>query len=249
MFTYKQERNLRHAQKAIKHVRSKLIYGSNTEKDSKLPSWEPNRLSILRNEVKCHAITYATSHNGKVDFQEMSEINKKALKKYGFGACGEQAQAAFVFLKKRGIYPLDFCITTGGGHNLVVIGREATSNPDDISTWGENAVVCDPWAEKVYLLSEFEEMRQQKNDVRYADICYQFDNPPPPYLSGTLNSQFREEIPLSKLNQGNKHAQISNPLNLSIFERSTLIESEKTSLIEDDTESKKTCCIPPYTLF
>ena len=116
------------------------------------------------------------THDGKADFSIISKINKKALKKYGFGNCGEQAQAAFVFLKKLGCCSIDFCITTKGSHNLIVIGREKISNPDDISTWGKNAVVCDPWAEKAYLLSEFEEMQQQKNDVRYADLCYRSDN-------------------------------------------------------------------------
>lgn len=121
---------------------------------------------------------------------------------------------------------MDFCITTLGGHNVVIIGRSKASDPNDISTWGANAVVCDPWAEKTYLLSEFHEMQKIENDVRYAPICYQKVHPKP-YLSGTLYSQYREELPAFKL------------VSSSIFNNSENIEISKMPFRERNIEHQE----------
>jgi hypothetical protein len=226
MLTYEQKVYLQKAQEAICYVKSKIHYGSNTEKDSKCPSWEPYRIFDLRREVMQQAVAYASKNNGKADFSIISVITKRALKKFGFGNCGEQAQTAFVYLKKRGVFPLDFCITTLGGHNVVILGRSKASDPNDISTWGANAVVCDPWAEKTYLLSEFQEMQKIENDVRYAPICYQKVHPQP-YLSGTLYSQYREELPAFKL------------VRASIFNNSENIEINKMPFGERNIEHQE----------
>lgn len=39
-------------------------------------------------------------------------------------------------------------------HVFIVIGRDPTSDLKDIKTWGADAVVCDPWARKVYPATE-----------------------------------------------------------------------------------------------
>lgn len=42
-----------------------------------------------------------------------------------------------------------------GNHRFLVIGRAPTSkDPNDIASWGPNAVVCDPWAGKSYPASQ-----------------------------------------------------------------------------------------------
>lgn len=222
MLSHEQKKYFRKAEQAIFYVRSNLIYGSNTEKDSKLPSWEPQRILALRQEVKQQAKAYALQHGGVADFSIISELNRKALKKFGFGNCGEQAQSAFIFLKKCGVSPLDFCVTTEGGHNLVVLGRNKSSDPNDSSTWGPDAVVCDPWAEKIYLLSEFKEMQKIENDVRYAAVCYKYFSPPP-YLSGALISKYRIETPETR-------QLVSN----SIFNKEKIPDSRNMLLLEEN---------------
>lgn len=234
------DKNLQHAKDAINYVRSFLIYGSNTQKDSLQPNWQPERLLIMRQEVLAKAKFHAMQNNGVADFPVISRLNKKALKQYQFGNCGEQAQAAFVFLDKKGIYPLDFCLTNIGGHNLVVIGRKNKSNPEDISTWGASAVVCDPWAEKAYPLSDFLEMQKPDHDVRYADICYNSVSRPPSYLSGALVSQFRKEQSVSfteKTHISRDHVK------LSIFNERRNKQTEAPSLISStDKKDKPPCC-------
>ncbi|HAT1981144.1 hypothetical protein [Legionella pneumophila] len=190
-------KNLNEALSAIKYVKSKLVYGSNTEKDSKKLNWEPGRIILLRKEVHALAVVYARSHNGKAGFDVISKLTHAALLKYGFGNCGEQAQTAFCYLQSRGVAPLDYCQTSIGEHCLIVIGRVSGSDPNDISTWGEDAVICDPWAEKAYPLSEFRVMQSPDNDIRYPEICYANGKSPKPYLAGELISHHRIE-PASK---------------------------------------------------
>ncbi|WP_157061459.1 hypothetical protein [Legionella cincinnatiensis] len=35
-------------------------------------------------------------------------------------------------------------------HAFVVLDRAAFSKIQDMSTWGPDAVICDPWAEKIF---------------------------------------------------------------------------------------------------
>lgn len=52
-------------------------------------------------------------------------------------------------------------------HCLLVIGRKENSDPNDIETWGANAVMCDPWARKVYPASKFWDVRYAGMDIGY----------------------------------------------------------------------------------
>lgn len=40
-------------------------------------------------------------------------------------------------------------------HVMLVIGRNPCSKPDDIDTWGKNAVIYDPWANRFYEANQF----------------------------------------------------------------------------------------------
>jgi hypothetical protein len=65
----------------------------------------------------------------------------------GIGNCVEQASIAFVYLYQNGVRPLDFMMfgANGWDHGWLVIGRDANAT-EDLSTWGADAVWCDPWA-------------------------------------------------------------------------------------------------------
>ncbi|KTD18444.1 hypothetical protein [Legionella jordanis] len=81
------------------------------------------------------------------------ENNAKNSIKYGIGNCGELSAIAFLLLLE---CPLKYVkgeyirvekinITYPGDHCFVIIGREASSDLRDPSTWGPDAVICDPW--------------------------------------------------------------------------------------------------------
>ena len=79
------------------------------------------------------------------------EVLALGTEKAGCGNCGEQSAVAWVYLwKNLRVTPIDWMCVAGGDHAFVVIGRSAKSSPEDYSTWGKEAVVCDPWDNKAY---------------------------------------------------------------------------------------------------
>lgn len=68
--------------------------------------------------------------------------------------CGEMAALALNELSKvAGDTPIER--VSLDNHQMLVIGRKADSDPENIETWGEDAVICDPWARKFYEASKF----------------------------------------------------------------------------------------------
>ncbi len=65
--------------------------------------------------------------------------------KNGVGNCGESANVAFEVLRRAGIQARIFNSANGGGHEFVVMGLSEKADPDDPSTWGEDARVVDGW--------------------------------------------------------------------------------------------------------
>jgi hypothetical protein len=80
-------------------------------------------------------------------FRQVANITVKTKA----GNCNEQSIVAFMDLYDLGIRPLAWVHMDNGTHAFVVIGRPsgAGSNP---ANWGDNCVVCDPWANEAYYL-------------------------------------------------------------------------------------------------
>lgn len=181
-----QDKYITLAKRALGYIKSILIFGSNSKAGSEVPGWNPERALALRQLIQI-AKAYILATHGPISQDENNNIATLAMKKFQYGQCEEQARAAFKYLKKLIIKEhfacvLDLCITTIGGHTLIVID----SQPFDTGNQ-EDAVICDPWAEKVYPLSQFEVMQRPENDVKYAKQCYD-GRPLPHYLAGTLIS-------------------------------------------------------------
>jgi hypothetical protein len=75
-------------------------------------------------------------------------------------------------------YNIEVEVAVLGGHMFLVIGRRPGSNPEDINSWGDEAIICDPWADKAYPPSQFKEM-QKGEDIS----CYEPDPDGNPQLS------------------------------------------------------------------
>ena len=171
--------NLQMAELAREHVRSMLRNGSNAALDPHLTVEEAVLLSRrVREEfanrlcdilLDCGRKRYGK--NGRawfVPWSETAKISTRLLEEFGFGQCEEQAEAAYHFLRQRGVQA-EICETAH--HFLLVIGRKPGSDLEDTKTWGDDAVICDPWANRVYPLYRFEEMQAPQNNVKflYAD--------------------------------------------------------------------------------
>ena len=70
-------------------------------------------------------------------------LSARMAEKTGYGNCHEKARVALNLLKD---FPAEIFKIGGefGDHIFIVIGRLSTSDPGDYTTWGPNAVICDP---------------------------------------------------------------------------------------------------------
>lgn len=81
----------------------------------------------------------------------------KKMIKYSIGACLEYAFLGVFYIAMR--YPhlfAEIAYIKGGDHVFIVLARDPHSDPSDPLTWGQQAVICDPWAKQNYLANAFE---------------------------------------------------------------------------------------------
>ena len=65
------------------------------------------------------------------------------------GKCEQMAWLAFVYLRSL-ISDTRIELVTTSNHMFVVINRETESDIRNTATWGEKAIICDPWARRSY---------------------------------------------------------------------------------------------------
>ncbi|MFO1351574.1 MAG: hypothetical protein U1F68_13260 [Gammaproteobacteria bacterium] len=124
--------NLQMAQEAIGFVQRNLPRGAGNR-----PDGSPDAAAC---------VTFLRSTMLSTD-NFIPHLARRALQN-GCGNCGEQAAVAYMFLLQRGCQPLDYMnLYNPGGqavHSFVVVDF-AASGEGQSSTWGKDAVVCDPW--------------------------------------------------------------------------------------------------------
>lgn len=97
------------------------------------------------------------------DFFDISDAKAKvlrrekaAIKQNRTGNCGDFASLALYFCKKHNC-PAENILLANADHEFVVINRLPDSDINDPSTWGEDAIICDPFYKKVYYAKLFRE--------------------------------------------------------------------------------------------
>jgi hypothetical protein len=66
------------------------------------------------------------------------------------------AALAFVYLWENAVRPLDYMDLQAGDHARVVIGNTHTGEwPEHSADWGRDAVWCDPWLKKSFVIKDF----------------------------------------------------------------------------------------------
>lgn len=152
------ETNLSAAWEAVRFVKGKMRFGAkNKVRDlwaSKGQAWDA--LDDLRNDENRYAVSLKNAmDNNEISMrtanERLIEFRAALAAAYGAGNCAEQAALAFIYLRDKGIFPLDYMFKPNwapfldfGGHAFVVIGRKEGSDAANPSTWGELAVIADP---------------------------------------------------------------------------------------------------------
>ncbi|MBL7478395.1 hypothetical protein [Legionella bononiensis] len=89
-------------------------------------------------------------------------------KKYSLGNCYELALMALDYVVHFAPQvDAEVYYIIGGDHAFLVIGKEKNSHPNKPETWGNNAYICDPWANDVYPASQYR--ARTKNFYRTLD--------------------------------------------------------------------------------
>ena len=140
--------NLSRARLAVDHVRAKMTIGASNKIGDIAKSFGGALLCVPASRSVDIAVP-----RGPIPAW-LKEWAAKA-EHVGCGNCGEQAALAFMDLHNRfHVRPLDYMARRNADHAFVVIGRARGSKIDDYLTWGDDAVVCDPWDNKVYAARE-----------------------------------------------------------------------------------------------
>jgi hypothetical protein len=176
--------NMQAASRAIAEV-AKVRKSSNAK--SHEGGWSKDKeqelLTKLRSRIEGYAKNIRSNSPNLTMDQAYTAACFELYPTLEYGMCSEEARYAFALLEKEGVRPLTLAYTTVGQHQLFVIGE------------GDEAVVCDVWAEKKYPLSKFAEMQKPEHDVEYSDgyrryFIKDFGKYPPPYLAGDLRSTY-----------------------------------------------------------
>lgn len=107
-------------------------------------------------------VTASQAHSLGLD-KSMDQFDQtiKWAKGTGCGNCGENASLALDYIANNEpeasaeIYQLDPAVD----HVFCVVDRDKNSDPNKPETWGQNAFVCDPWADQVYSASALAEKK------------------------------------------------------------------------------------------
>lgn len=130
------------AEQAVKYVQSIMTLGAENKFGDEFRSLGKSFICVLA----------ARSVNSDYDAGTEVWITRTAAiaESTGCGNCGEQSAAAFVYLRDRGVRPLDFMHFINHDHAFVVLNRLKESDESKPLTWGDAAVVCDPWKGRSY---------------------------------------------------------------------------------------------------
>ncbi|MBX3413942.1 MAG: hypothetical protein KF708_14725 [Pirellulales bacterium] len=136
------QENLAAAKQAIAYVASKMDIGASNQIDM-YRVWALDEKSLFTMKNQC--VGQVRSQVTASDWPGILSQATTAAERLGCGNCGEQSAIAFKFLERMGIRPIEFCQRSLDGHQFVMIGRSPKATVDNISTWGTDAVICDPW--------------------------------------------------------------------------------------------------------
>lgn len=141
------KKNLERARAAVAEARKYMSYGH----DNYLPrpTYREGCVHQSRDAVQAIVDRRAAEDRSYLSGDKRQRLrvveSARRAKRSGCGNCFEQASLAYLYLKEEGVRPIDLFELARLDHVFVVIGR-AGETPEKVSSWGAQAVVCDPWA-------------------------------------------------------------------------------------------------------
>ena len=171
---------LKAAQDAVAHVKSKVRYrGLNTAGGwIRHPDEVPGKF-VARIASKLMGASRSAAYGGSFDGQlYIDELAKLGLES-GTGNCSELSAIAFLYLKAKGIAPIEYFGVVRGGwdHAFVVLNRDATVPITDFATWSYQAVVCDPLYDRAADAGNLATWYSRMFPIKKTDMWYRLPRP------------------------------------------------------------------------
>lgn len=112
---------------------------------------------------------FSQNYNDKETINTMASVSSIVK----VGNCGELAAVAAVEARKIKFGRIDFCsvqysTNEQNNHIFLILNKEDGSDINKPETWGDKALILDPWREKVYKAVDF-----NKNDEKGLKIKYE----------------------------------------------------------------------------
>lgn len=112
----------------------------------RLPRGAGNKAGSSAQSAQCVQVMRDSSYDVASLQDYISHLSSFATRA-GCGNCAEHAAVAFEFLRAQHVRPLDYMnLNNGDGQSIhVFVVIDYVGESENSSTWGEHAVICDPW--------------------------------------------------------------------------------------------------------
>jgi len=146
---------------ACAYVREHILTGSSWIAHN---DYEPEKQHSVRSSVR--TLKYALWKNEQTFFSLESNKDVRTFyktaslcKKFKIGNCIEMSFLALEYMLNHASPEINAEVfyISGGNHAFLVVGRKRGSTPTDPTTWGEKCYICDPYANEVFLASQYQE--------------------------------------------------------------------------------------------
>ncbi|QBR83742.1 hypothetical protein E3983_04850 [Legionella israelensis] len=146
-----------HAIAAKEYARERILQGSTQLSNNEIPLWRTlhhmDGISTKRNLAK------NTSRNLSLEsdpYVRSFEADILISNKLSIGNCGELAYQALDYFLTETDFRAEVYHIVNGDHVFLVVNRDPNSDPAKPETWGSEAFICDPWANKVFNASDYQ---------------------------------------------------------------------------------------------
>lgn len=157
---------------------------------------ETTLLDIL--ELICSSNDEPRKHRKNGDIKSELECLENIIKtaiKFGVGNCGELTDLLTLLLRE--YQPEDHidiqyesvCIKGRGDHAFIIINRDPTSDIKDVNSWGEQAIICDPWFRETVIVSHQLKLDKQARANCISYLLTYIDEPFDIYPSNMAGSK------------------------------------------------------------
>lgn len=194
----KLNRNIHRARRVATVIREMFTESSTHPQINYYPVTDYRNITCVINRARFGYVRTSTTMDAAMSmFSSVCESS--------FGNCGEFAHCTYVLMSKAyPLVPVDILRIENGDHVFLVIDRQEGSDLRQPMTWGNKAVLCDPWAGMVYPVTEMN--YYLNNFKRYKSQLLEHNVNVLPSYNPRYHKLSKISYPADRVNVANNHA-------------------------------------------